>query len=457
MSVPVLVISTVLVARFIWRKWRSPTRPVLTVILDTLFDLPALLKISFWSRPFSLSYAVTEAIKETNLTEFGFNEDGDFIKRYELTRKYGLDKSGAVISPAGHALGQHAFLKKMKERLFFVDFLRRHPSIQEVKLKAPIFVIGLTRTGTTFLHERLGLHEQVRSHYTWEQLAPVPSTHDESITVQDADRQRRYKGNKQTFNFLFRFIIGEKIQHIHRIGYDEPEECTVPCSFSMPWALSELPWHIISAAETLPLGAGKTFELYRAFLQLLTWQAKERRDQDFTWMLKCPFHLPYLEELAVSFPGCTIVWTHRDPAQCIASACSLFQTLMQFACEDYSVDPVLMGRAVMQYSRLCLDKAEASLEVLQKKGIKVVHVRYADNLKKPKEVCREVLEQANIAYTAQYDAKLDEYLKKNAEEREKMKAAGGKAEVHEYKPEDYGLTAEKIRAEFKDYVEKYKL
>eukprot|EP01031_Cornospumella_fuschlensis_P027489 gene27489-33194_t len=456
MSTPILVLAAVLLARFIWRKYRSPTRPILTVFLDALFDLPAVFKIGFWKHPFSISYAITEAIKETRLTEFGFDENGEFVERYELTRKHGLDKSGAVISPAGHVLGQQAFLKKMRERLFFVDFLKRHPSVLEVKLKAPIFVIGLTRTGTTFLHERLGLHENVRSHYTWEQLAPVPSTHDENISAQDADRQRRYKVNKQAFNFLFNCLIGNKIQHIHRIGYDEPEECTVPCSFSMPWALSELPFHIIAAAETLPMGAGKSFEMYRAFLQLLTWQAKDRRDQDFTWMLKCPFHLPYLEELAAAFPGCTIVWTHRDPAQCVASACSLFQTLLQFACEEYSVDPMLMGRAVMQYSRLCLDKAESSLAALEKRGTRVVHVRYSDNLKKPKEVCREVLQQANIAYTEQYDAQLDAYLQKNAQEREKLKAAGG-GEVHDYRPEDFGLTAAQIRAEFKDYIDKYQL
>ena len=51
-------------------------------------------------------------------------------------------------------------------------------------------------------------------------------------------------------------------------------------------------------------------------LQLMAWQSPERsscktRDggpgpEGFTWMLKCPFHLPYLTELAETFPDATV-------------------------------------------------------------------------------------------------------------------------------------------------------
>jgi hypothetical protein len=44
-------------------------------------------------------------------------------------------------------------------------------------IKSPIFIIGFPRTGTTFLHELLGLHPKVRMHYSWQQGEPVPKTH----------------------------------------------------------------------------------------------------------------------------------------------------------------------------------------------------------------------------------------------------------------------------------------
>jgi hypothetical protein len=109
-------------------------------------------------------------------------------------------------------------------------------------------------------------------------------------------------------------------------------------------------------------------------------------------MLKCPFHLPYLEELSNEFPGCTVVWTHRDPVECIASACSLYQTIMNMSLEEASIDSIAIGRAVLNYSRLCLDKAESTIKKLEGK-IKVVHVRYADNMKDTKRVCKNVLTQ----------------------------------------------------------------
>ena len=55
-----------------------------------------------------------------------------------------------------------------------------------------------------------------------------------------------------------------------------------------------MPFTVFAAQEVIPMGAGNAFPLYRQYLQLLTWQAESRRSLDLTWMLKCPFHLPYL-------------------------------------------------------------------------------------------------------------------------------------------------------------------
>ena len=48
-------------------------------------------------------------------------------------------------------------------------------------------------------------------HYTWEQMAPVPGTHDESAGAQKADRERRYEANRKELEF-FTTLAGEHIQ-----------------------------------------------------------------------------------------------------------------------------------------------------------------------------------------------------------------------------------------------------
>ena len=106
-------------------------------------------------------------------------------------------------------------------------------------------------------------------------------------------------------------------------------------------------------------------------------------------MLKCPFHLPYLTELFEEFPESTVVWTHRNPVDCIASACSLYETLLLFCMEASSIDKAKLGKAVLEYTRICLDKAFASIKKAGPKA-KVVHIRYADNVKEPKQNCSEI-------------------------------------------------------------------
>lgn len=355
------------------------------VFLDTICEVPAALGVGYWSSP------PDEIPAKQELAVFG-DLSKEVVHKYTVTRREGLKRSKAQFSPAGHLILRNSFEKRLEEKKAFFSYFDRHPSVLQIKIKPPVFVIGFTRTGTTFLHEMLGLHEDVRSHYTWEQMNVVPATESENIDDLARARKIRYDDRAGYFSFLKKHVLGEKIQYIHRIDYDEPEECTIPCSFGLPWSFFYLTLMVYAADEVIPLGAGNAFEIYRQFLQLQAFQAPERRDKDFTWMLKCPFHLPYLTELAEAFPGCTIVWTHRNPVECFASACSLFHTIMMMTMEEDSINAKTLGTAVMNYSRWCLDKAEKSLEQLQGK-VNIVHVRYQDNVKKPKESVKEVLEK----------------------------------------------------------------
>jgi hypothetical protein len=65
-----------------------------------------------------------------------------------------------------------------------------------------------------------------------------------------------------------------------------------------------------------------------------------------------------------------------------------------------------------------------------------------------------------LEFSAEYEKKLDAYLQKNAESRKKLKEKKDIKDskpLHEYHPEDFGLTAELISSEFKDYIQKYNL
>ena len=387
--VVVLGVITKVLFSFVLRMRNSPNRPALTCFLDALCESFMYFKIGTWSTAPDIHAAMKIAMKETGLTDWGTRNNFGFAQRYNTVRTVGLKKSKAKFSPIGHYYVLQSLTRRMTTRLQLFDYLKKHPTIQNIKLKSPVFVIGFPRTGTTFLHEMLGLHESVRMHYTWEQMDPVPTTHDESIEAQKKDGEVRYKKNLPQFAMLFKHIVSQRIQDIHRVAYDEPEECTTPCALELPWSFTEIPFNAFAVDEVVPLGAGDAFVHYRKFLQLLTWSGFDRRDQDFTWMLKCPFHLPYLEDLHKEFPDATIVWTHRDPADCIASACSLYETLMCAGMEESSIDKKELGKAVMNYTKKCLDMAQKTIAALGSK-FKILHIRYQETIKTPKETCKKV-------------------------------------------------------------------
>jgi hypothetical protein len=378
------------------RKRACPDVPLLTCILNTLCVIPHALKIGpFGVEPSMAKMLPVMLAKSGGLTDLG-DKERKFVTRYETARVVAFQKAKFRYTPCGHIAIQTSMKTRLGVQLQFNDYLSKHREIEQQKMKDPIFIIGFPRTGTTFLHELLGIHPGVRMHYTWEQFDPIPRTSDSSIEAQEADRQRRYHGNRSAFN-LFLTLTGDRIQSIHRIGYDESEECTTPCAMDLPWVIATLPFITYAAKEVSDLGGGQVFKTYRKYLKLLQWQSKDRRDQDFTWMLKCPFHLPYLTELFEEFPNSTVVWTHRDPADCIASACSLYETILLFTMEPDSIDKAKLGQAVLEYTRVCLDKAFASIK---KAGpnVKILHIRYADNVKNPKEMCRSVFEKVLIIY-----------------------------------------------------------
>lgn len=320
-----------------YQKELESTRPAVSRALNALCSIPQTLQLSYWGQPNDIHTAVTMAKKETGLTDFGFGGEDFMVEGYDLVRRLGMLRSEAEYTALGYYIVLEGLSNRARDRLKLVEYVKRHPGIDDIPVRAPVWVVGFPRTGTTFLHELLGLHPSVRMHYTWEQYEPVPNTNDDSRQTLLDDRTARYQKNQGRFQ-LFLSIGGDDIQSIHRIGYDEPEECTLPLSLSLPWNIPEIPFNAFAAREIIDRGAGPSFQIYRKYLQMLTWQCPERKETEFTWMLKCPFHLPYLSELNEAFPDATVVWTHRDPVECIASACSLYETIMHWVMVPESVN-----------------------------------------------------------------------------------------------------------------------
>jgi hypothetical protein len=236
------------------------------------------------------------------------------------------------------------------------------------------------------------------------------------------------------------------------VGYNEPEECTVPLAMELPWNPLEIPFNLYASKELFEIGAGNAYYMYRRYLQLLTWQSLDRSSSDFTWMLKAPTHVPYIQELGQAFPEATIIWAHRNPIEWIASACALYDTVMQVVMIPESIDRNALGRAVVEYTANSIERAFRSIDTNGEGRLnaRVIHVSYSSLIRCPKQVCKEMLEQARLPFTSTYEVDIDKYLQKFTDKIRYTQNTHLK-----YHLRDYGLSEEMIHTRFASYVNRY--
>lgn len=286
------------------KMFPSDAPPTMTRVLNAVLSIPQALSLSYWDKPNDIYSAIRMSKSETGLDDFGFGGEQSIIVRYDTVRLFGLQRSGVKYTALGAYLSLRGVTNQLINRLKLVAFLERHPEVLATKISKPVFVIGLPRTGITLLHGLLGRHPDTSLHFMWEQLHAVPETDDQSMQALIEDRQARYEKGRSEFE-MFLELGGDCIQKIHRSGYDQAEECLTPMAMSLPWHVTEIPFNAFAAKELIELGADNAYYIYRKYLQLLTWQEPVRRERagEFRWVLKCPFHLPYLEGTPCNIRG----------------------------------------------------------------------------------------------------------------------------------------------------------
>lgn len=236
------------------------------------------------------------------------------------------------LTPFGRLFLSTAVQKRLINR-FEVD--RALSVLSPRPVTAPIFIVSLPRTGTTFLHRLLDQDPRLRTLRTWEMDHPVPPP--DPATRETDPRIRQAKLDAAILNW-----IAPDFRTIHEVGPELPEECInlFANDLESVWFLVgvDLPayreW--LHARDLRPL-----YSRHKLQLQLL----QSRFPPEQRWVLKAPMHLLGLSALLSTYPDAKIIMTHRDPSKVVASETSLFVT-MRRAFHD-RVDPHAVGRELL--------------------------------------------------------------------------------------------------------------
>jgi hypothetical protein len=208
----------------------------------------------------------------------------------------------------------------------------------------PIIILGLPRTGSTFLHNLLSQDPTLRAPLHWEYIEPVPE-HGQS------NWEDHIANSQANLDMFYRLTPG--MYNMHPIDADMGEECIVVLGAEYTSVMFQAALHIPSywawlAALESHRHALRWQHRTLQYLQFRAMQTEHVEDHQMfvvanpnitskpavipptarnpakQWVLKAPWFMWMLDEIVSEYPDARIVWTHRAPSSTIASLASLY-------------------------------------------------------------------------------------------------------------------------------------
>jgi hypothetical protein len=251
------------------------------------------------------------ARRRTGLREFGDNAFQEPLR--VLARSY---EEEAALSTFGRIAARWDALRFLSNLLTLRAAEEENSAILEESIEQPMFITGLPRSGTTFLH---GLLVEDRSNLAvrcWETVYPC-AVHSASPTLQDACA---IKVERQLRTFAW---LAPEIRNVHRLSARSPQECTEITAHVFQSLRFDTTHRVPSYRRWLDdAGHLAAYRFHRRFLKHLQYGKSARR-----WVLKSPDHIFALDAIHDVYPDARFVFVHRSPLEVLPSVAQLTEIL----------------------------------------------------------------------------------------------------------------------------------
>jgi len=224
----------------------------------------------------------------------------------------------ANLHPLGRFLMRVRLQSQLETRLRLVNEWRTRPErIAESPVRRPIFITGMPRSGSSFLHELLAEDPENRAPRVWEVMFPVPV----SRGGKGDDRDRRIRKTAASLWWFRR--LAHQPDSVYPMRAWSPHECVAihayTCLSQEFICTARIPSYekFLRSTDLTPVYAWQ-----KRFLQYLQAGSAPKR-----WVLKTPDHVYSLRELFSIFPDAMIVQTHRNPLEVLRSSIQLTEVL----------------------------------------------------------------------------------------------------------------------------------
>ncbi|BBX17348.1 sulfotransferase family protein [Mycolicibacterium duvalii] len=355
---------------------------------------------------------------ETGLDDFGDEtfREGLEILVVALAREARLnDRGAAYLYPRiiGH----------LRQRLLVEDWYHRHPEIDDEPIDAPLFGLGLPRTGSTALSFLLAQDPAVRYLHSWEAARPCPPP--STVTPPDP---RIPTGH--------RVVAGSR----HHVPTDPngPAECLDLMALTFTSQIFQAFAHIPTYSAWLVHHADFTaaYAYEKRVLKLLQWGQPRR-----PWRLKSPAHVLSLHHLDRVFPDARFVMTHRDPTDVLLSVAEVYADIVG-GFSDH-LDRNYLGSLNVEQWSIGMQRAVEFRE--SGTDDRFFDIDFRAMAADPVAEVHSLYEWLGEPVADAFESGMRSWWAHNAARREPKPATD---------PSDFGLDPERIRPLFADYVER---
>jgi hypothetical protein len=342
----------------------------------------------------------------------------------------------ADLHPIGRFLMRLHLLGLLETRLRLAKAWQDLPQTLEAPFpQRPLFIVGMPRSGSTFLHELLAEDPANRAPRVWEVMFPVPPR-------TDAERERRRRICKAEFCLWWFRRLAPEADSVYPLRARTPHECVAIHSYTL---LSEefvstcrVPSYekYLRAADLTP-----AYIWQKRFLQTLQFPGEPKR-----WILKSPDHVHGLEELFSVFPDAMIIQTHRNPFQVLRSSAELTRVL-----QSLYARPSEAGQVVARETRLLADGTERFLQFRDahpELACRFVDIKYSDLVAEPLTAIQHIYQRLGLPLSQTASA----CMKLVASKRSRYRGV-----VNRLNPIHWGREAEAQAQRFERYCSRFDL
>ena len=305
------------------------------------------------------------------------------------------------------------------------------PAIAREKITRPIFITGLPRSGTTFLHALLAQDPACRAPRVWEVMHPSPPPETATYRIDP-----RIEHTRRQLSWID--VLMPDFDKCHTISASLPQECIAMTDHSflsyvfesMYFVTSYRSWH--DRQDKRP-----AYEFHRRFLQQLQW-----RCPGAFWVLKAPSHLMALEALFQVYPDAQVVLTHRDPLKVLPSCASFAKVL-----RAPFTGPIDLEKLGAEVSRRWTESADSLTRMRsEQKALRYnfFDVGYPELIRDPLAAVQGIYSHFDRELSPEAEAAMRLFVAQHHKD--------GRG-AHLYSLEEFGLDAATERSNFKKYTE----